>query len=386
MPLTRGFQGTGPLSNATWTSPCGTGPSSVDATTELPRILSRRSLLAAGLLLGAPGDTARAEPDPADGTVGDARPVSSHSLDAKLFLGFRQEFVTTLGVDVEGQRTEGAVINTFVGGSGAPLLLIHGFPETHVAWHRVAGTLARRFTVVLVDLRGCGGSSKPGSSPGHVNYAKRAMGADLVQVMRHLGHDRFQAVGHDRGGRVLQAMMSDHPDAVTRGVVLDIVPTDLMYEHADREIATKYFWWFFHIQEAPLPERFIAALPDYYVRSHFEIQNKTPGSVPAPILDHYVEAYTDPAAIHAVCEDFRAGAGVDSRIQKADREAGRIIGQPLMAIWGTEGAIGRLLDVAALWREEASAVTGLALPCGHLIHEEDPEGLLKALDGFLADA
>lgn len=123
-------------------------------------------------------------------------------------------------------------------------------------------------------------------------------------------------------------------------------------------------------------------LPDYHVRSHFEIQNKTPGSIQAPILDHYVEAYTDPAAIHAICEDFRAVAGVDSRIQKA----GRMIGLPLMAIWGTEGAIGLLLDVAALWREEASAVTGLALPCGHLVHEEDPEGLLKALDGFLADA
>ena len=318
--------------------------------------------------------------------MSEARSGVAPGLDDKLFPGFRRESVTTLGVDVEGRRAEGAVIDTFVGGSGAPLLLIHGFPEKHVAWHRVAGTLARRFTVVLVDLRGCGGSSKPGSSPGHVNYAKRAMGADLVQVMSHLGYDRFQAVGHDRGGRVLQAMMADHPDAVIRGVVLDIVPTDLMYEHADREIATRYFWWFFHIQEAPLSETFIGALPDHYVRSHFEIQNKTPGSISAPILDHYVRAYSDPAAIHAICENFRAGAGIDSWIQKADRDADRKIGQPPMVIWGTEGTIGRLLDVAALWRMEASAVTGLGLPCGHLIHEDDPEGLLEALDGFLVDA
>jgi haloacetate dehalogenase len=196
-----------------------------------------------------------------------------------MFPGFRQTFVRTRGVMVDGKLTEGAEINTLIGGKGPPLLLIHGRPETHVCWHKVAGKLAEGFTVVLTDLRGYRDSSKPDGGEEQINYAKRAMGADQVQVMQSLGFDRFQAVGHDRDGRVLQFMMLDQPEALECGVVLDVAPTDLMYAQTDKSFSTKYFWWFFQIQDAPLPERFIGALPDYYVDSHLAIQSNTPDAV-----------------------------------------------------------------------------------------------------------
>ena len=352
---------------------------------------SRRTLIGAGLIgaglaaAAAVSTSGRAEVavtldgSPAPATLTDAARV----LNESLFPGFRQRFIPTRSVTVDGRMAEGAVINTLIGGSGPPLMLIHGYPENHACWHKIAGQLAERFTVVLPDLRGYGDSSKPGSSPGHINYAKTAMGADLVQVMASLGFDRFQAVGHDRGGRVLQFMMTEHPEAVTRAVILDIIPTDLMYARTDSELARKYFWWFFHIQDAPLPETFMSARPEYYVASHFGIQEKTPGAVPPAIMADYVRTCGEPAAIHAVCEDFRAAAGIDSRVLTAARAAGRKAQQPLLTVWGTKSTVGQMFDVVGLWREEAMDVSGLGLPCGHLVHEEDPDGLLRALDGFL---
>jgi haloacetate dehalogenase len=259
--------------------------------------MSRRLLLGAGLL-GATitvSGAARAA-DAGSGVSalhhGANDPLSPEAVSANrsMFPGFRQTFVLTRGVMVDGKLAEGAVINTLMGGTGPPLLLIHGHPETHVCWHRVAGKLAERFSVVLTDLRGYGDSSKPDGGEEHVNYAKRAMAADQVQS---LGFDRFQAVGHDRGGRVLQFMMLDHPEALERGVVLDIAPTDLMYAQTDKSFATSYFWWFFQIQEAPLPERFIGALPDYYVESHLAIQSKTPGAVTPEALAAYIRTYSE---------------------------------------------------------------------------------------------
>jgi haloacetate dehalogenase len=305
------------------------------------------------------------------------------STNEAMFPGFRQSFVPTRGVMVDGKLADGAVINTLIGGSGPPLLLIHGHPETHVTWHKVAGKLAERFTVVLTDLRGYGDSSKPEGGEDHINYAKRAMAADQVQVMQSLGFDRFQAVGHDRGGRVLQFMMLDHPEAVERGVVLDIAPTDLMYAQTDKSFATKYFWWFFQIQDAPLPERFIGALPGYYVESHLGIQSKTPGAVTPEALAAYVRTYSEPAAVHAVCEDYRAAAGIDSRLLTATRTAGQKMMPPLLAIWGGKGTVGLDFDVVGLWKEEAATVSGHPLPCGHLIPEEDPDGLIASLGAFL---
>jgi pimeloyl-ACP methyl ester carboxylesterase len=237
--------------------------------------MSRRLLLGAGLLgatIVAGGAATAADAGGGFSAVhrgaNDPLPPAAVSANQSMFPGFRQTFVQTRGVMVDGKLAEGAVINTLIGGKGPPLLLIHGHPETHVCWHKVAGKLAERFTVVLTDLRGYGDSSKPDGGEEHVNYAKRAMAVDQVQVMQSLGFDRFQTVGHDRGGRVLQFMMLDHPEALERGVVLDIAPTDLMYAQTDKSFATKYFWWFFQIQDAPLPERFIGALPDYYLESH----------------------------------------------------------------------------------------------------------------------
>lgn len=348
--------------------------------------LSRRDFLGAGLALG-PGVSmsatlaALAVAAPANAEV--PQPDSAIALDKKLFPGFEQRFIQTDGVQVDGTMAEGATINTLVGGSGPPLMLIHGYPENHLCWHKMVADLSRRYTLVLPDLRGYGDSSKPGTSPQHANYAKSAMAADLIQVMHVLGFERFQAVGHDRGGRVLQSMMADHPEQVTRGVMLDIVPSDLMYESMNKDLGTKYFWWFFHIQKEPLPENFINALPEYYVRSHFGIQNRSESTVPPELMADYIRTCGDPAAVHAACEDFRAGAGIDSRVLEAYRKAGRKIRQPLLVVWGSKGTIGQSLDVAGLWREEAADVSGSGLPCGHLIHEEDPKGLLTLLEGFL---
>lgn len=291
--------------------------------------------------------------------------------DAALFPGFRQSFI----------QTSGATINTLVGGGGPPLLLIHGHPETHITWHKVATQLAKQFTVVLTDLRGYGDSSKPDGGPNHVNYSKRAMGLDQVEVMKSLGFDKFQCVGHDRGGRVLQFMMLDHPDTVTRGVVLDIAPTDQMYAHTDQEFATKYFWWFFHTQKAPLPETMIEGAIEPYLMAHLEAQSRTAGAVTSAAWAEYLRCYRLPGCVHAVCEDYRASVTIDTDNRKA--ENGRKVSQPLHALWGGEGTVGKMFDVLALWRNEAANVSGEPLPCGHLIPEEAPDALLAALRPFL---
>jgi haloacetate dehalogenase len=353
--------------------------------------ISRRFVLGAGLLGGtiiATGAASAADlggmVSAAHGGANDPLPSNAEAINRSMFPGFRQSFVRTRGVMVDGKPAEGAVINTLIGGKGPPLLLIHGHPETHVCWHKIAGKLAERFTVVLTDLRGYGDSSKPDGGDDHINYSKRAMAADQMQVMHALGFDRFQAVGHDRGGRVLQFMMLDYPQAVERGVVLDIAPTDLMYAQTDKNFATKYFWWFFQIQDAPLPERFIGALPGYYVESHLTIQSKTPGAVTPEALAAYIRTYSEPAAIHAVCEDYRAAAGIDTRLLAAARTAGQKITSPLLAIWGGKGTVGQEFDVVGLWQQEAATVSGHPLPCGHLIPEEDPDGLVASLEAFLA--
>ena len=357
-------------------------------------VVNRRALIGTGLAattILASGATATAQSAASNQgfpshAANDPLPEAAAAADALLFPGFRQRFIQTEGVEVQGKKASGATINTLVGGKGPPLLLMHGHPETHVAWHKVAGRLAERFTVVLTDLRGYGNSSKPGGGPDHIDYSKRAMGADQVQVMQALGFERFQAVGHDRGGRVLHFMMMDHPDAVTRGAVLDVAPTDLMYAKTDKTFATKYFWWFFQIQPEPVPERFIGAMPDFYLSDHLDVQNKTPGAVTPVAFAAYLRGYSEPACIHAVCEDYRAGAGIDSQLLEADRQAGKKVAQPLLAIWGAKGTVGELFDVVGMWKQEAANVSGQGLPCGHLIPEEDPDGLLGALGPFLATA
>ena len=273
-------------------------------------------------------------------------------------------------------------IRAAIGGSGPPLLLLHGHPQNHLTWHKVAPALAKRFTVVAADLRGYGDSGKPASTPDHLPYSKRVMAQDQVAVMRSLGHERFAVVGHDRGGRVAHRMALDHPDAIERLAVLDIAPTATMYARTDKEFATRYFWWFFLIQPFDLPERLIAGDPEYFLRRHIEGQSRTPGAVEEAVFQDYLRCYLDPAMRHAVCEDYRAAATIDLQHDAAD--AGRRVTAPLLALWGAKGVVGQLYDVLATWREKAQDVSGRALDCGHALQEEAPEALLRELMPFLA--
>lgn len=287
------------------------------------------------------------------------------------------------GFRIRDVETSGARIRLATAGSGPPLLLLHGHPQTHLTWHKIAPRLAERFTVVLPDLRGYGDSAKPEGGEGHVNYSKRAMAAEQVEVMSALGFSRFDLVGHDRGGRVAHRMALDHPGAVRRIALFDIAPTLTMYERTDQAFATRYFWWFFLIQPAPLPERMIAADPEFFLRKHIEGQIKVPGATSEALLAEYLRCYRDPATRHAICEDYRAAATIDLVHDRADAE--RRIKAPLLALWGALGTVGQLYDVLETWREKARDVSGRALDCGHSPQEEVPEETLTELLAFFAE-
>jgi haloacetate dehalogenase len=273
-------------------------------------------------------------------------------------------------------------IRAAVGGSGPPLLLLHGHPQTHATWRKIAPALARRFTVVAADLRGYGDSGKPEGGDNHIAYAKRTMARDQVAVMRVLGHARFDLVGHDRGGRVAHRLALDHPDAVRRMAVIDIAPTATMYARTDQEFATRYFWWFFLIQPAPLPERMIGADPEFFLRKHIDGQLKIADATEPAAFAEYLRCYNDPATRHAICEDYRAAATIDLEHDAAD--ADKRIRAPLLAIWGGRGTVGALYDVLATWREKATQVEGRAFDCGHSLQEELPDETLAALSAFFA--
>jgi haloacetate dehalogenase len=270
-------------------------------------------------------------------------------------------------------------------GTGFPVLLLHGHPQTLVTWRHVGPALAEAgYAVVATDLRGYGDSGKPSGGERQANYSKRAMAADQVAVMRALGHRRFAVVGHDRGGRVAHRMALDHAEAVERVAVLDIAPTATMYARTDKEFATRYFWWFFLIQPHPLPERMIGADPEFFLRKHIEGQVKIPGATPEAVIQEYLRPYRDPATIHAICEDYRAAAGIDLEHDAAD--AGSRIRAPLLALWGGRGTVGALYDVLETWREKALDVRGRPLDCGHTPQEECPEDTLRELLAFLPPA
>ena len=274
-------------------------------------------------------------------------------------------------------QTSGATINVLRGGSGPPLLLIHGYPQTHVEWHKIAPRLAQTFTVVMTDLRGYGDSSKPPDGENHVNYSKRAMALDQIEVMRALGFDRFSVVGHDRGARVTWRLAIEHPAAVTKAAVLDIVP--LPYSMVTREFATAYYHWFFLIQPAPLPETLIGNSAEFYLRSRFLAG---PAFTPEAVAE-YLRTFRDPATIHATCEDYRAGASIDLEHDTADRA--RKIDCPVLALWAERGNTGRMFDVIATWQARAAMkVTGKALPGRHFLPEEAPEQTLAELQVFLS--
>jgi haloacetate dehalogenase len=276
-------------------------------------------------------------------------------------------------------ETSGAVINTVHGGEGLPVLLLHGYPQTHVMWHKVAPRLAEHFTVVMTDLRGYGDSSKPPAGENHANYSKRAMALDQIEVMRVLGFDRFAVVGHDRGARVAWRMAVEHPQAVTKATVLDIVP--LPYSRVTKEFATQYYHWFFLIQPAPLPETLIGNSIDVYLRSRLQRPTGGTDAVTPEAFAEYFRCFRDPTTIHATCEDYRAGATID--LEHANEDDGRRVTCPLLVLWGERGTVGRLEPVLDIWREKAVDVQGKALPGGHFLAEELPDATLAELLAFL---
>lgn len=290
-----------------------------------------------------------------------------------MFEGFR-----TFDIKRDDLRLHGRI-----GGSGPPLLLLHGHPQTHVIWHRLAEPLARHYTVVATDLRGYGDSSKPPGDPDHANYSKRAMAADQVAVMRELGFSRFFLCGHDRGGRVGHRLVMDHPEAVEKLMLLDIAPTLVMYEKTDRTFATAYFHWFFLIQPAPLPESLIEASPDAYVARTMGGRHASLEAFDPDAIAEYQRCLAQPGSAHALCEDYRAANTIDLEHDRADREANRRIACPLQVLWGRHGIIERCFDPLAEWRAVAERVDGEALTCGHYIPEEAPEALFTHIRQFM---
>jgi haloacetate dehalogenase len=274
-------------------------------------------------------------------------------------------------------------VRAALGGNGPPLLLLHGHPQTHVTWRKVAPALANNFTIVAADLRGYGDSCKPDGGENHSDYAKRTMARDQILVMRALGHRSFGIVGHDRGGRVAHRMTLDYPSAISRIAVVDIAPTATMYAQTNKEFATRYFWWFFLIQPAPLPERMIGADPEFFLRKHFEAQTKTPGAIEPKAFAEYLRCYNDPATRHAICEDYRAAATIDL-IHDAEDAAARIR-VPFLALWGEKSTIGALYNVLETWREKATNVEGRAFDCGHTLQEERPDEFVAELKAFFSN-
>ena len=285
------------------------------------------------------------------------------------------------GFSVDRIATSGAEINFRRGGSGPPLLLLHGYPQTHVLWHELAPRLAEDFTVVAADMRGYGDSSKPPDGDNHAGYSKRAMAQDQVELMEALGFESFAVVGHDRGARVTHRLALDHPDRVERIALLDIVPTRKMFESFGKDLATASYHWFFLIQAPDLPERMIGADPDYYLEQKLA-RWSAPGFEFAPAaVAEYRRCFRAPGTVHATCEDYRAGASIDLEHDEADID--HRLGCPLLVLWGEQGRIAKAFDVLETWRERADDVRGRAVPGAHFPAEEAPRETLAELVPFL---
>jgi haloacetate dehalogenase len=288
---------------------------------------------------------------------------------AEFFPGFKQRRA----------KTSGAEINYVIGGSGPAVLLLHGYPENHLMWRKVAPELAKTHTVVAADLRGYGDSSKPAGGGDHSDYSKRAMAQDQVELMRSLGFVTFAVVGHDRGGRVAHRMARDHHDAVSKIAVLDIVPTYTLYHSVSREFATAYYHWFFLIQPEPFPETLLENSVEFYMK-------RSLGSFPPDVIEQgvyaeYLRTFRDPAAIHACCEDYRAGNSIDLDHDAAD--LANKISCPLLVLWGEKGPMNRLYDVLGIWKDLGINVSGRALPAGHFLAEERPGDVVEEVTKFL---
>jgi haloacetate dehalogenase len=293
---------------------------------------------------------------------------------APLFPGFETCAVPT---------DDGVQIHACIGGQGPALLLLHGHPQTHAIWHRVAPMLAEHFTLVMADLRGYGASSKPPGHADHANYSKRTMARDMLRLMQALGHDRFDVLAHDRGARVAHRLGMDHPEAVRRLVLLDIAPTLAMYAQTSDAFARAYWHWFFLIQPAPLPERLIEADPAAYLRDVMGRRSAGLAPFDPRALAAYEHGLRQPGAAHGLCEDYRAAAGIDLDHDRADRDAGRRLSMPLLALWGEQGVVHRCFEPLREWQCVADDVRGGPLPCGHYIAEEAPDALLASVLPFL---
>ncbi len=285
-----------------------------------------------------------------------------------------------MGADFQ-RRTEsiaGIDVHFLQGGAGPALVLLHGYPQTHAIWHKVAPRLAQRFTIVAPDLRGYGDSAKPRGDADHANYSKRAMASDVVGLLAKLGHRRFFLAGHDRGGRVAHRLAMDHPQCVSKVAFLDIAPTLAMYEKTTEAFARAYWHWFFLILPPPIPEKAIGADALFFLRAKM-----APGSAHfAPeAMAEYERCFT-PEMIHASCEDYRAAASIDLAHDRADREAGRKIACPVLALWGAEGVVHRCFDPLEEWRAVAQDVRGRSLPSGHYLPEEVPGEVASEFEDF----
>jgi haloacetate dehalogenase len=269
------------------------------------------------------------------------------------------------------------------GGSGPPLLMLHGNPQTHAMWHAVAPALAKRFTVVCPDLRGYGGSLKPEATADHAPYAKRAMAQDFVEVMQKLGHEKFMVASHDRGSRVAHRLAIDHPERVQRLAVLDIVPTIEHFERTDMRFALGYYHWFWFAQPHPFPEVVINAAPDAWFNAHTAREPKSAGFFHPEALADYMAAVRDPAMIRGMCEDYRAATGIDLVHDRESRAAGRKVQCPLLVLWGSKGKIEEWYEPLGIWRQYCSAeVTGTSLPTGHYLAEEAPQAVIEQFEKF----
>ncbi len=295
-----------------------------------------------------------------------------------MFEGFTPFSIERNGVSLQGHTALGAPWES------PPLLLLHGHPQTHAMWHKVAPELAKRFKLVLMDLRGYGDSSRPESDAQHVVYSKREMANDAVAVMQHFGFSKFNILAHDRGARVAHRLAADHPFIVQRMMLLDIAPTLAMYEQTSRAFATAYWHWFFLIQPPPLPEALIESDPVRYIRSVMGKRHAGLAAFAPEALAEYVRCIQIPGSARGICEDYRASATIDLEHDRSDIAADNKLALPLRVLWGEHGVVGANFDVLKLWRERAHQVSGCVLPCGHYIAEEAPDELLAETQHFFS--
>ena len=308
-----------------------------------------------------------------------SEPEPAQKPQAEFFPGFKREQI----------KTSGTTINTIYGGNekGTPLLLLHGIPETHVLWRKVAPALAKDYFLVMTDLRGYGDSGKPPGGGDHFAYSKRAMAQDQVEVMKHLGFDKFALVGHDRGGRAAHRLALDHPEVLTKLVILDIVPTYLLYQDITQEFATIFYHWFLLVQPPPFPETLVANSAEYFLKCTLlwlggsKITDPLPDWIDPAVFQEYFRAFRSPETIHAICEDYRAAASIDLAHDKADLD--KKIQCPLLVLWSEKGPFHRMYNVLQTWRDRSVQAQGKSMPTGHFLPEQMPQELTQELQLFL---